>query len=154
MAKLTPFQKISGKLVRAKVFRNTAILKYNFKTYNWETGEDATTTITREIQCYPPEPVNQRLVDGKNYLSDDQIMRIPYTEILNSRAAQTDDPVITNNGKTKTLEEMRPYNATTGGIATTTDTIEFSGKTYHIAAVRGDTWMGNAPADYYFTLRG
>lgn len=149
----TPFQKISGKLVKAKIFKNIARINYNINSYDWQTGEFVELKIQRDMLCYPPEPVNQRLVDGKNYLSTDQIMRIPYTEIVATRAEQSGDPEIISNGIRKNLEEVRPFDPVNGGINTAQDTITFAGHEYQIAAVRGDTWMGNEPADYYFTLR-
>lgn len=149
----TPFQRISGKLVKAKIFKNKATINFNMSSYDWQTGELVDLKIQRDVLCYPPEPVNQRLVDGKNYLSTDQIMRIPYTELVTLMADRKSDPAIMNNGKRKSLSEMRPFDPVNGGISTAQDTITFCGKEYRIAAVRGDSWMNNEPADYYFTLR-
>lgn len=149
----TPFQKISGKLVKAKIFRNEAILTYVIDDYDWQTGFLVNTEIRRNILCYPPEPVNVNLVDGKNYLAGDQIMRVPYEVIAASRASRDDDPEIIVNQVKKTLEDMRPFDPMTGGVVAGIDTITFSGTTYRIGAIRGDQWMQNQPADYYFTLR-
>lgn len=149
----TPFQKISSKLVKAKIFKNEAILTYVINDYDYATGLDINTEIKRNIICYPPEPVNVRLIDGKNYLAGDQIMRIPYDVIAASRASHGDDPEIIVNQVKKTLEDMRPFDSVTGGVIAGIDTITFSGTTYRIGAIRGEQWMQNQPADYYFTLR-
>lgn len=149
----TPFQKISGKLVKAKIFRNEAVLTYVINDYNWQSGENINIKLNRTVNCYPPEPVNANLVDGKNYLSGDQIMRIPFTEIESSRNPLQDDPDIVVNSVKKQLADMRPFDPQTGGILTGVDTITFSGKVYRIGAIRADQWMENQPADYYLTLR-
>lgn len=149
----TPFQKISGKLVKAKIFNNQASLTYVINDYIWQTGENIDIKIKRSVACYPPDQVDARLVDGKNYLAGDLIMRIPYTVVMESRKPQAGDPEIILNTVKKTLEEMRPYDPATGGILVGVDTITFGGTVYKIGNVKGEQWMNNEPADYYFTLR-
>ena len=149
----TPFQKISAKLVKAKIFRNEALLTYNISDYDYKTGQFINVSIERTVLCYPPEPVDVRLVDNENYFVGDQIMRIPFSVILESRESLPSDPEIIVNEVKKTLSDIRPFNTETGGIIIGNDKITFEETEYSIRKIRGEQWMQNQPADYYFTLR-
>lgn len=149
----TPFQKISAKLVKAKIFRNEAVLIYNINDYDWKTGNVINVQIKRTVLCYPPEPVDVRLIDNQNYFAGDQVMRIPYNVIVESRESLPSDPEIIVNEVKKTLSDIRPFNTETGGIIIGNDKITFEETEYSIRKIRGEQWMQNQPADYYFTLR-
>lgn len=134
--------------------RNTAVLIYNINSYDPFTGLGGDfIPIRRPLVCKAPEQVDARLVDGKNYLAGDLVAEITYVDLIASRDPLPGDPAISNNGMDKTLADMRPYDATTGGIDIGIDELQFGDISYTIVNVRAAQWLDDLPAIYVLTLR-
>lgn len=114
--------------------------------------------ISRTVQVKGLKEVDARLVDGRNYLAEDFITEISYTKYLSARTPKNDDPVIVNNGKIKSLDDMRPLSENYG-IEPVSDTLTIAGKVWAIADIQAVGMMNDdggvpVPAKLRFTLRG
>lgn len=119
----------------------------------YDTSDPLDVELIRPIRVKAPEQVDARLVDQKNYLAGDLILRIDFQTMMEARKPLPSDPPLSNNGIGKTLDDFRPYNPTTGGISVGEDRVKFGGVDYVVAQIEGDKWLGNEPAVYLLTLR-
>ena len=136
--------------------RNDAVLKTRIDTLDDFFGDKKgrIIEIERSLIVKAPEPVNVRLVDGLNYLSGDFICQIAFLRLQTAMQSQPDDPEIKLNNVVKTLEEVRPFNASNNwGIDVGYDTITIGNVSWKIAAVMADKWLDNEPALLELTLR-
>lgn len=135
--------------------RNDAVLKIRIDTLDdFFGGEGRIIELERSLIVKAPQPVNVRLVDGLNYLSGDFICQIAFLRLQSAMQSQPDDPEIKLNGVVKTLEEVRPFNASNNwGIDVGYDTITIGNVSWKIAAVMADKWLDNEPALLELTLR-
>ncbi len=117
-------------------------------------------TIERTLAVRGLKAVSERLVDQKNYLSGDFVTVLAFEPYRALRAPQTGDPEIVNNGRRKTLDEMRPMNRSYG-FEPGVDTLTVAGdsKAWTICRVDAiglmddDTTGLPAPAKLQLTLR-
>lgn len=93
--------------------------------------------ISRGIAVKGVKAVSERLVDQKNYLSGDLLAEFAFLRYANARQARQDDPPIVNNGKQKTLGDMRPMNRSYG-IEPGVDTLTVAGDAKPWTIVRVD----------------
>lgn len=149
-------QKIADKTIGIKnLDRNTAVLTLKIDSLSdLLGGQEMTYTIERDLVVSAPQPVNIRLIDGANYLAGDFICEASFIQLSNAIASKADDPVLTVNGKDTTLEEQRPFTASSNwGISVGIDTLNIGGDTWSIAAVSGYDWLNNEPSYFRLTLR-
>lgn len=115
--------------------------------------------ISRTVQVKGLKEVDARLVDGKNYLAEDFITEIAFLKYLAAREPQSGDPEIVNNGKVKSLDDMRPLGEN-WGIRPVLDTLTIAGKVWAIADIQALGMMNDeatgvpAPAKLRLVLRG
>ena len=149
----TPIEGVSD--VTATLAWNIAVIDDPFSPLP-QTGGNV--RISRNVQVKGLKEVDARLVDGKNYLAEDFITEISYTKYLSARTPKNDDPVIVNNGKIKSLDDMRPLSENYG-IEPVSDTLTIAGKVWAIADIQAVGMMDDdggvpVPAKLRFTLRG
>ena len=151
---LTPIEGVND--VKAVLSWNIAVVDDPFSPLP-QTG--GTVRISRTVQVKGLKSVDARLVDGKNYMAEDFLTEISYLKYLFARMPGANDPQIINNGKTKSLEDMRPLTENYG-IRPIADTLTIGGKVWAIADIDGIGIMNDestqepAPAKLRFTLRG
>ena len=115
--------------------------------------------ISRTVQVKGLKEVDARLVDGKNFMSEDFLTEISFNNYLNARKPLESDQPILNNGVLKTLEDMRPMTENYG-ISAVIDTLTVAGKEWRIADVAAFGIMNDdstgepVPSKLRFTLRG
>lgn len=150
-------QKVAKATIGIKgVDRNTATLTMKFDTLDDFFGDAPArqVQITRELIVSAPNPVNVRLVDGKNYTAGDWLCEVAY---LNLQAAIVDkpgDPQITINGVVKTISELRPFIASANwGIDIGDDTLTIGGDEFTIGSINALDWLNNEPATLQLVLR-
>lgn len=150
----TPIEGVND--VTATLAWNIAVIDDPFSPLP-QTG--GTVRISRTVQIKGLKNVDARLVDGKNYMAEDFITEISYLKYLSARIPSPDDPQIINNGKIKTLDDLRPL-TDNYGIQPISDTLTIGGKVWAIADVSAvgmmndDTTGEPVPAKLRFTLRG
>jgi hypothetical protein len=117
-------------------------------------GSAKVVELQRHLSVNAPEPVNLRLVDGKNYVSGDFVCRVAFVYLKEAFEPLPQDPEIRVNGVVKTLTDLRPFTADNNwGIDVGDDKIVIGGDAWTIAAIRGLKWLGGEPAEFEFTLR-
>lgn len=110
--------------------------------------------IPRKITVKAPEPVSVRLIDGSNVLSGDFTCTVDFLQMINVFSPKPDDPVITINGVSKSIADLRPVTAANNwGIDLGDDYITIGGDKWQIVAVQGLKWLNSQPALLQFTLR-
>lgn len=150
----TPIEGVND--VTATLAWNIAVVDDPFSPLP-QTG--GTVRISRTVQIKGLKNVDARLVDGKNYMAEDFITEISYLKYLLARMHGANDPQIINNGKVKSLDDMRPLKDNYG-IRPILDTLTIAGKVWAIADISGISILNDestqepVPAKLRFTLRG
>ncbi len=150
----TPIEGVND--VTATLAWNIAVIDDPFSPLP-QTG--GTVRISRTVQIKGLKNVDARLVDGKNYMAEDFVTEISYLKYLSARMPSQSDPQIINNGKVKTLDDMRPMTENYG-IRPIADTLTIAGKVWAIADISGigilndESTQEPVPAKLRFTLRG
>lgn len=134
---------------------NTATMTIEIDTLNdFFGGESEVVTITRDLKIQDPRQVNARLVDGVNYIAGDFICNAAFLFLKDAMRTKSGDQVITINGVTKTLEQVRPFTASNNwGIDLGDDTLTIGGDVWSIVGVTGLNWLDNEPSIIEFKLR-
>lgn len=151
---LTPIEGVND--VTAVLTWNIAVVDDPFSPLP-QTG--GTVRIFRTVQIKGLKNVDARLVDGKNYMAEDFLTEISYIKYIVARMLDSNDPQIINNGKVKSLDDMRPVTENYG-IRPIADTLTIGGKVWAIADIAGigilndETTQEPVPAKLRFTLRG
>lgn len=153
-AELTPIEGVND--ITATLTWNIAVLD---DPYSPLPPAGGLVRISRTVQVKGLKEVDARLVDGKNYLAEDFITEIAFLKYLAAREPLASDPEIVNNGRVKTLDDMRPL-ADKWGIRPVTDTLSIGGKVWAIAGIQDLQTMNDeqtgipAPAKLRLILRG
>ena len=151
---LTPIEGVND--ITAVLSWNIAVVDDPFSPLP-QTG--GTVRISRTVQVKGLKNVDARLVDGKNYMAEDFLTEISYIKYIVARMPDSNDPQIINNGKVKSLDDMRPL-MENYGIRPIADTLTIGGKVWAIADIAGvgilndETTQEPVPAKLRFTLRG
>lgn len=142
--------------IKAELAWNIAVIDDPYSPLP-QTG--GTVRISRTVMVKGLKEVDARLVDGKNYMAEDFLTEISFLKYLEARMPSQSDPQIVNNGKIKSLDDMRPLKDNYG-IRPIADTLTIAGKVWAIAdvsalGIMNDESTGEpVPAKLRFTLRG
>lgn len=147
-----PIAKVAYSVAKG-VRKNKAVIKYVCKFEDIYARRTEEYVFLRTIWILDPEPVKAWMVASGNNIAGDMVLYIPALSLLYTRAPLDTDPIPKVGLEAKTLEDLRPWDNTTGGIDIATDAIEWAGTTYRIIKVEPTHWWKNDPAKFKITLR-
>lgn len=147
-----PIAKVAYSVAKG-VRKNRAVIRYVCKVEDIYARRTDDYAFERTIWILDPEPVAAWLVANGSNQAGDMVMYIPSLSLLYTRKPLATDPVVKIGTETKTLEELRPWDNTTGGMDVASDIIEWAGVSYRIAKIEPTHWWKNDPAKFKVTLR-
>lgn len=119
--------------------------------------DDGVIKFPKTMIAAAPQQVNAALVDGKNFVAGDSVLKVAWLVYTAARKPLDSDPDIISNGMLLMLDDVRPLGRDFGfdlGI----DTLTIGSDVWKIVNAAGDGWMNDEngvpqPSTLTLTLR-
>ena len=135
------------------VRKNAAVIQYRHKYNDLLTGIVDDIMFERDIYLRDPDNAADWLVSQGAYIAGDLRAYIPYLCLSKTREVLTSDPVVKSSNGDLTLDDIRPWRETTGGIVCGTDAVLWNGDCYSIIRIEPVNFWHSLPSQYRVTLR-
>ena len=135
------------------VRKNAAIIQYRHKHNDLLTGIVGDALFERDIYLRDPDKAADWLVSQGAYNAGDLRAYIPYLCLSKTRRPLSSDPVIKSSMGDLTLDDIRPWRETTGGIICGSDTVLWNEECYSVMRIEPVNFWHSLPSQYRVTLR-